>query len=422
MKTKIYEPIYTYLKSVEFDSPNTPNMFFDTFGTANMEITLNTTTKLSDDKSIYLVELHCSVTPRINNRTIFSVKVIYSSLVRFFDNDIDEQQRDNILKIEVPQQLFNPLRSFIWNLTEKSGFPGVMLNDFNFADPLANGQDVLIEDDDDFDEDNDFDEDDFDEDDEDDIDDDLDNLDEEDDIDDDDLDDDDDDNDIDEDEEEYNDFDDDEFCCDVASDGEESTSNIYPLGYQWIIEDIQSFEEGRQYMDTVKKVIGHDIVCYTDNPIYKYFYRFLPTIEYNHPSYDECEESFWPLLLCMLFGEDRDVKILPGDNGLPEVEFRLCKNERRRVSSLSLSELKRLTSNISAKVFTGVLVDILSMPINVDYAKTLRDDVLLSKDELYKLYGCDKTSCSQKNIDLVEMIYRRIMQCDEQTLPYIFAH
>lgn len=392
MKTKIYQTIYTYLKSVEFDSPNTPNMFFDTLGVANNKITLNSISKVSADKSIYLVELHCTVTPVINNQIIFSVKVIYSSLIRFSDNDIDEQQRDYILKVEVTQQLFNPLRSLIWNLTEKSGFPGIMLNDFNFANPMASGINVSIEDEEDFDDDGDEDEEE-----------------------DDDFYEEDDDSDLDE--EECEELNEEELCCDIVSDSEESTCNTHPLGYQWIIENIKSFEEGRQFLNTVKEVTGCDLASYTDNPLYKYFYRFLPTIEYNHPSFAGCEESYWPLLLQMLFGEGWDVKIIPVENGLPEVEFKLNTNDRRRVSSLSLSELKSLTSNISTLAFTGVLVEICRMHINDDYAKTLSDDAILSKDELLKLYGCDKPSCSQKKLDLAEMIYRRIKECTLQTLP-----
>ena len=86
--------------------------------------------------------------------------------------------------------------------------------------------------------------------------------------------------------------------------------NIFPLGYQWIIEDISASKEMRKLWFFVKDIEEDNLYTFEKIFLYKYFYRFMKPIEYNHPNYTECEESFWPLLLQMLYAETDDVKII----------------------------------------------------------------------------------------------------------------
>ena len=38
----------------------------------------------------------------------------------------------------VPQSMYNPLRALVWKLTLESGFPPIMMNDYDFATHQAN--------------------------------------------------------------------------------------------------------------------------------------------------------------------------------------------------------------------------------------------------------------------------------------------
>ena len=109
--------------------------------------------------------------------------------------------------------------------------------------------------------------------------------------------------------------------------------NIFPLGYEWIMEDIRLVEDGagvsfletaKNYLEKDGKSTGNELLTYEENPLYKYYYRFLTPIKYSHPDYEECEDSYWPMLFQLLFGEGKNVKVIDGENGLPEIEFIYC--------------------------------------------------------------------------------------------------
>lgn len=77
---------------------------------------------------------------------------------------------------------------------------------------------------------------------------------------------------------------------------EEPQENIYPLGWEWILEDVRIVEDGAgtSFLKTVKDSTGHDLLLYEESPLYKYLYRFLTPIEYYHPNYKECDLQTFP--------------------------------------------------------------------------------------------------------------------------------
>ena len=173
---------------------------------------------------------------------------------------------------------------------------------------------------------------------------------------------------------------------------------------------------------SVKDSTGHDLLVYEESPLFRYFYRFLIPIEYNHPDYKECENSYWSILFQLLFAESENVKVIAGDNGLPKIEFDYCEDERRTVSSLTLDELRWITSELSVKALTNTLVDILGYEkqMDTDYANRLKTDQLILKEEFYALYNIDRPDASTEDIAIVEKLYARIKECDLQTFPYKF--
>ena len=386
MDTPTFMPIKTFLKSAEFDSPNTPEMFFNANSAANLEISIDVQSRVSEDTSLYLVELHTCLTPKINEQLVFNLKIVYSTLVDITDKEMDDETRKYLLTVVVPQSMYNPLRALVWKLTLESGFPPIMMNDYDFATHQANtdikpfdNHEVSF----DKNEDND------------------------------------------------NSFaflkflneqeKDEESAIDEC--GELPQENIFPLGYEWVLEDIRLVDDGAgvSFLNTVKDSTGNSLDVYTETPLYKYFYRFLKPIEYSHPDYEVCED-YWPMLFQLLFGEGKNVKVIDGDNGLPEIEFDYCEDERRTVSSLTLDELKFITSELAVKAFTDTLVEILGYDkqMDNDYADILRGDQLILKEEFHALYNTDQPNASAEEIAFVDKLYARIKECDLQTFPYKF--
>lgn len=122
MDTPAFMPIKTYLKGVEFESSNTPELFFNVESAANLEISIDVQLKVSDD-TYYLVELHTRLTPKIGEQVVFNLKLVYSALVEILDKNMDDEQRKFLLTVVIPQSMYNPLRALIWELTFVSGFP-----------------------------------------------------------------------------------------------------------------------------------------------------------------------------------------------------------------------------------------------------------------------------------------------------------
>lgn len=386
MKTPAFIPIKTFLKEAVFESPNTPDLFFNANSAANLEISIDVQSRVAEDTSLYLVELHTYLTPKINEQLVFNLKIVYSTLVEITDKEMDDETRKYLLTVVVPQSMYNPLRALVWKLTLESGFPPIMMNDYDFATHQANtdikpfdNHEVSF----DKNEDND------------------------------------------------NSFaflkflneqeKDEESAIDEC--GELPQENIFPLGYEWVLEDIRLVDDGAgvSFLNTVKDSTGNSLDVYTETPLYKYFYRFLRPIEYSHPDYEVCED-YWPMLFQLLFGEGKNVKVIDRDNGLPEIEFDYCEDERRTVSSLTLDELKFTTSELAVKAFTDTLVEILGYDkqMDNDYADILRGDQLILKEEFHALYNTDQPNASVEEIAFVDKLYARIKECDLQTFPYKF--
>lgn len=221
------------------------------------------------------------------------------------------------------------------------------------------------------------------------------------------------------DDEEY-DIEDEEDEDEDVEDEEDDTprENIFPLGYQWIIEDISASREMRKLWFFVKDIEEDNLYTFEKIFLYKYFYRFMKPIEYNHPNYAECEESFWPLLLQMLYAETDDVKIIDTETGVPDIEISY-KSDRRTISSLTLEELKSLTSELATKAITDTEVSIICVGVNNNY--TLLDNHYpVLKDEILTLFNCYHPEFDKKDLEFVNGLYERIKRYDVDTLPYRF--
>ena len=343
-----------YLNTVNFDSPVVPNLSFGT-SEVRLAVSIDVQSGKAEGTSLFVVTLHVTVKPQIENQEIFKIELGYSALVEILDKNMEEDDLKKILQIEVPQNLYNHIRILVWNLTDASAFPPIMLEDYDFSSQCVSSLGNVIW------------------------------------------------------------GDDDNWVFSSENSG-------CLLGYDWIMKEICSVEEGARFISTFKQITGLDLSKYEELPLYKYYYRFLVPIEYNHPCYgtEECEESFWKLLFQLLFAEKElgEVKIIGADNNIPEIEF-TYNNMRRNVSDLTLEELKDIVLELAMHAFTHTCMDIYNMNVNQEYIDKLREDRPLLKEEIFKLYDVGLDS-SQESISFAEYIYNHIKECDIQTLPYRF--
>lgn len=189
-----------------------------------------------------------------------------------------------------------------------------------------------------------------------------------------------------------------------------------PLGYDWIIQDIRSIEEGSNFLDCYTHAIGNSLSVYEDTPLYKYYYRFLTPIRYQHPSIKGCEDSFWGLFFQLVFAEGKRVKLLQRENSLPELSFSFPGYHRIKTSTLSKKELKQITSDLAAQAFTKTGVELLEVSIDEVYALTLPSDRPPLRLEFIQLYGYG--DYYERTPPFVKSFYRRIRDYDLQTFEY----
>lgn len=351
--------IRTFLKDVEFSSPNTPGLFFSNNSTATMGVTIDVQAKVADGTSLFLVDLITRVMPKVEEQVIFDIQLTYSALVEL-DITLDEDTRKRILQVLVPQNIYNPMRALVWKITNASGFPPFMLNDYDFmSNAVGNASENTVND--------------------------IESSDEVDEI--------------------------EDFCL-----TDDSDDNNLPLGYNWIIKDIQSTKEGNDFLQTLIQKGRVNISRYEELPLYKYYYRFLKPIKYHRPEI-ESEDSYWDMLFQLIFAEGENAKVIDGKTEVPEIEINID-GERKFISDLTIEELKSLTSDLAVHAFTHSLVDIVGANIDIGYSTQINENNPVLREELLSLYSCNKPYANTDTVAFVDQIYERIKECDLQTFPY----
>lgn len=342
----------SFLKNATFELHTIPELFFSTSSLANVGININVQSKKADFASAYWVDVYIDLEPYVDDKIIFSLHIEYTALTNIIDNDMDEDALKHILGTEVPQNLYDSIRGIVWNITSASGFPPIMLNDYNFTLKKSAGTRLQH-------------------------------------------------------------YDENENSCGRTETG---TDN-FMLCYEYIVHDIVSDEEGKEFMEIYRQFV-ENIYDYESQPFYKYYLRFLEPIEYHHPDYAECHETFWPLLFQFIFTEaDMRPRITEGRDGLPELEF-IFNEECRTVSSLSPGELKEIISELGANIFAIIGSYLLGKTIDDNYSEELPSSGSVLKEELLKLYCCDSPTAEEEDTKFVDKIYARIKDCDLQTFAY----
>ena len=137
MEKPTYTTVKTYLKELQFESPNTLALFLDEIlnGEAVNKISIDVQTKANTDLSLYIVELHATIIPQLvsDEKEIMELNVTYCSIVQVLDSDIEAEALRKLLMVDIPQDLYGPLRALVFAISSASGFPGIMIGDFDFS-------------------------------------------------------------------------------------------------------------------------------------------------------------------------------------------------------------------------------------------------------------------------------------------------
>jgi len=118
-----------YVKDISFESPDTPSVFTFKNWEPQIELNLNNANKKVSD-GVYEVVLSVTSTVKNNDKTAFLVEVHQAGI--FNISGFNEQDLKYILGAQCMNILFPYAREVVSDLTNRGGFPPLLLNPVNF--------------------------------------------------------------------------------------------------------------------------------------------------------------------------------------------------------------------------------------------------------------------------------------------------
>ncbi len=118
-----------YIKDVSFESPDTPSVFAFSNWEPQIELNLNNASKKVSE-GVYEVVMSITATVKNNDKTAFLVEVQQAGLFNVVG--FNEQDTKYILGAQCMTILFPYAREVVSDLTNRGGFPPLLLNPVNF--------------------------------------------------------------------------------------------------------------------------------------------------------------------------------------------------------------------------------------------------------------------------------------------------
>ncbi len=117
-----------YTKDISVESPNNPEIFKQEWN-PNINLNIgNATKKIEDD--IYEVSITLTITAKLEEKTAYIIEVVQSGV--FTLAGFEEEQKQYMLGAMIPNILFPYGRETISTLSQKAGFPAMLLNPIDF--------------------------------------------------------------------------------------------------------------------------------------------------------------------------------------------------------------------------------------------------------------------------------------------------
>ncbi len=218
---------------------------------------------------------------------------------------------------------------------------------------------------------------------------------------------------------EAEDYDFSDLDADSCNDTDNEEDEI--IDYHQILKEMSKLAEAREFLGTYQSYIGPNVIDnYETLPAYKYYYRFFLPIEYNHPDIKGCDESVWPMLFQLLWGNmEASCGIVDRGKECPEIEV-FYNDYRGLVSELSKKDLKNLLDNLVTDMLTKDGVELISYKlINKYYGETINTSRRIFKHEFFYLYGySDENDILENEKEFLYSRYSKIKKCDLKTQIY----
>ena len=118
-----------YIKDISFESPDTPEVFTFKNWEPQIELNLNNSNKKVNE-GVYEVVMSVTATVKNNDKTAFLVEVQQAGI--FNISGFNEQDVKYILGAQCMNILFPYAREVVSDLTNRGGFPPLLLSPVNF--------------------------------------------------------------------------------------------------------------------------------------------------------------------------------------------------------------------------------------------------------------------------------------------------
>lgn len=118
-----------YIKDISFESPDTPEVFTFNNWEPQIELNLNNSHK-NISEGVYEVVMSVTATVKNNDKTAFLVEVQQAGI--FNISGFNEQDVKYILGAQCMNILFPYAREVVSDLTNRGGFPPLLLSPVNF--------------------------------------------------------------------------------------------------------------------------------------------------------------------------------------------------------------------------------------------------------------------------------------------------
>jgi preprotein translocase subunit SecB len=118
-----------YLKDLSLEQPNSPRILLEQ-GTPNVDINLGVAAETLSD-GVYEVSITATVTTKLaQDRTLFLIEAKQAGI--FEIRNIPQEQIGPILGIACPSMVYPYLRATVSDVCTRAGFPPVLLSEVNF--------------------------------------------------------------------------------------------------------------------------------------------------------------------------------------------------------------------------------------------------------------------------------------------------
>lgn len=133
MANKSCKIVIGYIKNLEFNSPNVPNLFLIK-AEGNARVTTNLNLQIDDieDSRAKDVTLTATVDAHTEKQAIFKTLVAYAAIVNITDNVSRKEDIESLIRLEVLPELYTEIKKIVEDITSKSGFTAVTLPDVSF--------------------------------------------------------------------------------------------------------------------------------------------------------------------------------------------------------------------------------------------------------------------------------------------------